>query len=653
METSVSRIKFLAFASALFLCLPLLAGAQDDRPIKCTGCHKKVEVTSTAHADVDCQSCHSNVTSRRHRAEDLADLSGDAICAQCHRITSRALDRSVHAGNAGCLDCHGAAHDIKGVDESDSAVTAIHQIQTCGGCHRSQEGLIEGYLGSVHGHGLLDSGLVSAPACSDCHGDHRILPVHDEKAPTSHTHSPEMCGDCHAGVLKTWVAGSAHGKAWEAGDDQAPACTDCHNSHAIDDPVHAGPRLHMPDECGDCHGELYTSYRNSFHGNFTRLGLVTSATCSDCHTPHTNLPADDPRSSIHPDNLDETCGACHEGASAAFFQIDPHNDPTDPEDNAYVFYVYTFMMALLIGVFAFFGAHDLLWLQRTFVGTLRGEFREIPRYSTKGDYVKRFPGIYIVMHLVIIVTFLMLAITGLPLKFDTAPWAQTLMDILGGVESAQIIHRIAAIGTFGYMLFHLIHLGIRVVLKHERGLFWGPESMVPQGRDMKDLWANVRYFLYLGPHPKEDRWTYWEKFDYLAVFWGVMIIGLSGLMLWFPAFFTQFLPGWTINAALVIHSDEALLATGFIFVFHFFHTHLRPESFPMDPVVFLGRMPLDKFKEERPKEYQRMVEKGTLERNLRHPPTREELMWVYFVGFMALTIGLALAVFIFWALLTH
>jgi cytochrome b subunit of formate dehydrogenase len=192
-----------------------------------------------------------------------------------------------------------------------------------------------------------------------------------------------------------------------------------------------------------------------------------------------------------------------------------------------------------------------------------------------------------------------------------------------------------------------------VVLKHERGLFWGPESMVPQWRDIKDLWANVRYFLYLGPHPEEDRWTYWEKFDYLAVFWGVMIIGLSGLMLWFPAFFTQFLPGWTINAALVIHSDEALLATGFIFVFHFFHTHLRPESFPMDPVVFLGRMPLEKFKEERPKEYQRMVEKGTLERNLRHPPTREELMWVYFVGFVALTIGLALAVFIFWALLTH
>ncbi|MCX7055116.1 MAG: hypothetical protein NTU56_13090, partial [Proteobacteria bacterium] len=101
-----------------------------------------------------------------------------------------------------------------------------------------------------------------------------------------------------------------------------------------------------------------------------------------------------------------------------------------------------------------------------------------------------------------------------------------------------------------------------------------------------------KYFLYQGPRPSLDRWSYWEKFDYLAVFWGVGMIGVSGLMLWYPDFFTKFLPGWALNAAYIIHSDEALLATGFIFLFHFFHTHLRPESFPMDPVIFTGSMPL-------------------------------------------------------------
>ena len=108
--------------------------------------------------------------------------------------------------------------------------------------------------------------------------------------------------------------------------------------------------------------------------------------------------------------------------------------------------------------------------------------------------------------------------------------------------------------------------------------------MVPQPRDLLDLWAMMKYFLYLGPRPKFDRFTYWEKFDYMGVFWGVAMIGISGLVLWLPTFFTKFLPGWALNAAYVIHSDEALLATGFIFMFHFFHTHLRPEAFPMDTV---------------------------------------------------------------------
>ncbi len=104
-----------------------------------------------------------------------------------------------------------------------------------------------------------------------------------------------------------------------------------------------------------------------------------------------------------------------------------------------------------------------------------------------------------------------------------------------------------------------------------------------------------------GPRPAYGRWTYWEKFDYFAVFWGVAVIGASGLMLWFPKVFSRVLPGWLINAAFIVHSDEALLAVGFIFVFHFFNTHLRPESFPMDPVIFTGVAPFKDYKQERPR----------------------------------------------------
>ena len=177
--------------------------------------------------------------------------------------------------------------------------------------------------------------------------------------------------------------------------------------------------------------------------------------------------------------------------------------------------------------------------------------------------------------------------------------------------------------------------------------------MVPQLKDFTDFFASIRHFLYLGKRPGADRWTYFEKFDYFAVFWGVLIIGVSGSMLWFPGFFTAFLPGWTLNAAHVVHSDEALLATGFIFIFHFFHTHLRPESFPMDIVVFTGKMPLSHFKATRPVEYQRLVDNGELESQLVNAPTAKEVRNAYLFGTFALIIGIALAVGIIWALLTH
>ena len=112
-----------------------------------------------------------------------------------------------------------------------------------------------------------------------------------------------------------------------------------------------------------------------------------------------------------------------------------------------------------------------------------------------------------------------------------------------------------------------------------------------------------KWFFGRGPRPQFDRYTYWEKFDYWGVFWGMAIIGGSGLMLWFPTFFSRFLPGWLLNVATIVHGEEALLAVGFIFTIHFFHGHLRPEKFPMDMVIFTGQIPEHELKGERPIEY--------------------------------------------------
>jgi cytochrome b subunit of formate dehydrogenase len=637
----------LMVLALLFLTAPA-ALAQEDSA-RCLRCHDDTPFESPAHAGTTCLECHTNITAEHRRAlPDDQKMAPEAVCAQCHGMAVKQLAKSVHSGEADCRKCHGPAHRIDVAASQDSRHSALGQMKTCGKCHSE---VMDGFEHSVHGRGLLKSGLTqAAPSCSDCHGTHNVQKHDDERARMSHIKSPETCGSCHEAVLRTWADESVHGALWKEGKD-GPVCIDCHNDeHSIADPTSPAMRKHMPDDCGGCHQELMASYRDSFHGKATALGWTTVATCADCHTPHRNLAAGDPRSTIHPDNLARTCGACHaqEVQAAGFLTFDPHVNPHDPTTLPQLRFIYFFMTGLLLGVFAFFGIHLLLWLQRGVVGKMRGEFKS--GHGGSGPYVRRFTRGQIWTHVSIVVSFLMLAVSGLPLKFATAPWAQEMIKYLGGAQSAGIIHRIAAIITFGYFAVHLGSLFIQVVLRRERGFFWGWRSMVPQLTDAKDFAANMKYFLYLGPKPQFDRFTYWEKFDYLAVFWGVAMIGVSGLMLWFPGFFAQFLPGWALNAAYIIHSDEALLATGFIFIFHFFHTHLRPEAFPMDPVIFTGSMPLERFKEERSLEYQRMVEAGTLERHLVPPPEQSNLTAAYVFGTIAVIVGLLCAVGIFVAL---
>ncbi len=260
---------------------------------------------------------------------------------------------------------------------------------------------------------------------------------------------------------------------------------------------------------------------------------------------------------------------------------------------------------------------------------------------------KRFNAYHRILHTAMAVSFIGLVASGMPIKYAQAPWAAWLMQLLGGYQAAALIHRICAVITFGYFAAHIGYVvyHIAVVSKFKFNPF-GPESMVPWIKDIEDIYHNFLWFLGLGPRPRLDQWTYWEKFDYWAVFWGVGMIGVSGLFLWFPAFFGRFMPGWAFNIATVIHSDEALLAAGFIFTIHYFNTHLRPEKFPMDPVIFTGRLNLEELKQERPLQYQRLIEENRLEQHM----TRPQAGWLsdagMLFGFAVVLIGLLLLVLI-------
>jgi cytochrome b subunit of formate dehydrogenase len=262
-------------------------------------------------------------------------------------------------------------------------------------------------------------------------------------------------------------------------------------------------------------------------------------------------------------------------------------------------------------------------------------------------YVQRLNAYHRILHIFIVVSFLGLVTSGMPLKYDNAPWAAWLMKLLGGYQSAGLIHRFCAVITFGYFAAHIAYAVYHIaVVKKFRFDMFGPESMVPNIKDIKDIYYRIKWFLGQGPAPQLDRWTYWEKFDYWAVFWGVGMIGVSGLMLWFPEFFGRFLPGWLFNVAIIIHSDEALLAAGFIFTIHFFNTHLRPEKFPMDPVIFTGSIDMEEFKHERPLEYQRLKEAGTLDSSMTSAPSNRIFCLGAAFGFIAVSVGLILLVLI-------
>jgi cytochrome b subunit of formate dehydrogenase len=265
----------------------------------------------------------------------------------------------------------------------------------------------------------------------------------------------------------------------------------------------------------------------------------------------------------------------------------------------------------------------------------------------------RFNHLNRALHVVMVVSFLSLALTGMTLKFSYTNWAAILSHLFGGFETAGYIHRVAALAMIAIFIVHLVDLSRR--RKREYGswlkMIKSPDSMMFNKKDLQDLIGNLKWFVGRGPRPRYGRWTYWEKFDYFAVFWGMFVIGSTGLMLWFPELFTLVLPGWMINVATIIHSDEALLAAGFIFTVHFFNTHLRPEKFPMDIVVFSGRMPLDEFKRDKPLEYEALVRSGELKKHLvdAYPPIVIRAIRAF--GWTALTIGLSIVVWIIYAMI--
>ncbi len=269
---------------------------------------------------------------------------------------------------------------------------------------------------------------------------------------------------------------------------------------------------------------------------------------------------------------------------------------------------------------------------------------------------RRFNAFHRWMHFLTMVSFTVLVFTGMPLKYKDLSWAQTTMNVIGGVETAAIVHRLAALVTIFAFACEVVYIAIYIVLR--RGPLWGSGTIMWSRKDLDDIYAMFRWFFNRGPYPRFDRFTYWEKFDFWSLAGGTVIIGGTGLMMWYPVLTAKLLPGIFLNIALVIHSNEALLAVGVIFIFvHLFSAHLKPGSFPLDKVIFDGSLPFREYAHERPVEYERRVTEGTLnevlvERETDTGKAKAAMGLWYVITAIALVCAVGFGIFLAWATLT-
>ena len=263
--------------------------------------------------------------------EDYEYIDSD-MCVDCHEESAKGtsfdedLSMSIHEGFE-CLDCHETKGTIPHTIEEGYHVG----YDGCAMCH---DDVMEGYV--AHGRrDILTDGLGEAPSCSDCHGDHAILPSDMQASRVHPTNLSATCASCHEdinlvernAILKDHpamnYAMSVHGQATQQGELAAATCNDCHANdgagHEIRSANHPESTIHyfnIPKMCGECHPTAMDEYTRGIHGKMVERGMASSPVCTNCHGDHGIISPSDPNSPVSRQRLAEaTCAPCHNSYS--------------------------------------------------------------------------------------------------------------------------------------------------------------------------------------------------------------------------------------------------------------------------------------------------------------------------------------------------
>ena len=562
----------------------------------CSTCHQGMEYPHPENPQTSCSPCHAEV--ERIYGESL---HGYAL--------ARGNDRAPT-----CASCHGN-HNILRASDPASPTHKVRLPSTCAECH-GQAGLLtdqlvrlpqsfQEYSRSVHGEGAT-RGVATAASCDDCHSVHDLKGWLDPDSPINPMNVAATCGQCHPDVQAEYDR-SIHGRALYAGIKDSPTCTDCHGEHLIlssgDPDARVYGAAQATESCGRCHDDpliiskygfdegVVGSYRDSYHGWANRAGYGRAASCMDCHTAHLVLPKADPESSVSDENIVATCAACHPGATVNFAASYDHRSASIVANpvNRVIRSIYLWLIALIIGSMV---VHNLVIINYFMLKRRREQ-------SAVEATVTRFTMNEVFQHLVLTVTFVVLVITGFALRYPDSFWVQALAAVGMSEPVRGTVHRIAGVGLILASFYHAWY-----VLATRRGRS-EIKALLPSGRDVVDVVQNLRYHTFQSKKKARfGRYDYSQKAEYWALVWGVIIMAVTGIILWFPTVAANHLPSLAIPAAQVIHYYEAWLATLAIVVWHFFFVIFHPEEYPMSWTWITGKMTRKSAKEHHAEWYE-------------------------------------------------
>jgi cytochrome b subunit of formate dehydrogenase len=553
------------------------------------------------------------------------------LCAASARAAGAEAPRLPEASQA-CLECHAASKPGEAGVLPEAFANSVHGPLGCTDCHA----------------GYAAPGPHELPALTDP-ADKALLErlesarTVDGKAPATAPRAYLACVACHGEVVDD-VRASAHGRWLAQGDKKVagPTCMSCHGSpHEVKpDPDKADRaavrayKVALSKRCEGCHGdpkfadaaglpaEVGVNYRDSIHGRLVSIGSQRAPVCTDCHAwlvekgGHKSIAAgrvagsavffsDPPREG---DARVRACGQCHKASSTNFASLQAHKPWQEAGKVPHLVHVaFSWLTALTLLFFAFHVTVD-------FTFELRQRFRRRKEGHAHGPdaekTVVRFDIHQRVQHWLMLSGVILLGLTGWPLRgagtvsmvglSERLESSRKFLALFGGPHGAGVVHRVAAVMIMLSGLYHLVYLA---TLAKKRAL---PLSMLPTPKDALDIRDNLLFMMGLRKErPRFDRFMYLEKFDYWAVFWGIVMMVGSGFVFWFPAHFARILPNWVITATQIIHGEEATLAILFLFCVHFYNVHLKPSVFPMNWAWLNGRISLEMQKEEHPLEYER------------------------------------------------